>query len=163
MTDPYILTASILCREALMILRQARGGARGAWEWPTNALAVNPVEGLFGVVIYIGDDDILNGVEWFSDTHLIPAITAWGQTFRSEELGDQPMQLPLGVDAACNECLDGMAMRCVMVNNYPVREMPVPSRMGRYYDIGFDEWIEAPLSATVSFWVHTPDHEGPHG
>lgn len=152
-----MLTARLLCCEALMILRSVRHVRVTSAKLPDNAETINPVAGLFGLNILIEDADLGMKIDGFDHKHLVPTIRAWAPTFYGVELGDQPLLTPLGVMDCKTERYDGVAMRCIIIEHQPVGERNVPSREAKYYDISDDEWKEGLCSMSVSFWVHTPD------
>ncbi len=152
------LTATAICRSALLLLSKSRDAP--ACPWPSYAEPNNsPVAGLFGATAWLADDALMTDLDSFTEKVLRPLIEAWAAELRGVDLGPQYLRLPLGVMDADNARYDGIAMRCIVVADQPVGDRPVPSRQARYYDISTDEFKDAPCSMAVSFWVHTPDSE----
>lgn len=151
------LTAKALCRAALVALDRLRHTTQPE-AWPENAYRwEGGIAGLYGMHLYIGDDDLYLDLDRFCETRLIPAVAAWVQDFPGVTLGPEYLILPLGFMDAANERGSGVAMRCLIEENRPVRDHKVPSRVARYYDVSMDEFKEEPCSMCVSFWVHTSD------
>ncbi len=156
--DSPILTATMICRCALLHLETRAERIDDDASWPTWAESYGGgVEGLFGLIIFIEDDDLRMSLEAFYDSRLIPAMAAWERLFRDRELGPQLLILPKGFSGAANAVRDSISMRCLIEENRPVGDRDIPSRVARYYDITADEFKEAPCSMAISLWVHTPD------
>jgi hypothetical protein len=153
----YTLTASMLCKEALLILRGVRHIRETSDALPANAEALRPMPGLFGLLIFIEDGDLELSIDGFAEKYLVPTIRAWAPSFHNEELGDQSLMLPLGFLSVSNERYDGLAVRCIITKNHPVGDRRIPSRLAEYYEAKTDEIKVGPCSMAISFWVHTPD------
>lgn len=152
-----MLTATILARTALMLLRIMRDEATHEPVWPKWAEAVQPQKGLYGLKLWLEDADLALSVDDFAVKRLQPAMEAWIQTVRHPVLDPRYLLLPMGVAGAANERLDGMAMRCVIVENEPIRERDVPGRMAHWYDVTQDVFEDCLCAPVVSFWVHTAE------
>lgn len=155
--EPTQLTASQLCRTALISLQKARENRSAPPRPPYASRFYAPVKGLFGALAFVLDDALAMDLDDFRWQIIDPLMAAWSHELGDTEMGSEYLLLPLGVLGAANERFCGTAMRCVIVEDHPVLERDVPSRVTRYYDISTDEFKDGPCSMAVSFWVHTPD------
>lgn len=154
-----VLTANTICRAALLTLEQARGTVPTVATWPKNAEPwPGAIKGLFGMFLFIRDEDRLTTLEHFCEGLLIPAIAAWEfSELRGIELGPQMLLIPRSFLDVANVFRDGISMRCLVEENRAVGDRDIPSRVAKYYDVSTDEFKTEPCSMCVSFWVHTPD------
>jgi hypothetical protein len=149
------LSATPICREALSAFLTFRRGAVSAL--PSNSFEIKPVEGLFGLIVFIPDDDLEMSIEDFTDKHVHPVMKAWAPLFAKVDLDDRLLLLPEGVLSRANEMWRGTSMRCLIIRDTPTDNYDVPSRLTRYYDVAVDDFVEGECSMSVSFWVHTAD------
>lgn len=154
------LSASIICREAVRLLRNeishpTKGAMMGiaSFEW------TSPREGLFYESVAIADYDLEKSLGDFSEQFIWPAMRKMAKQVGNKSIGAEFMELPKGVIDAVNERFDGVALRTV-INNVPVRaEFKGWSRTISYYDLEDDAIKSGPCGIMVLFTAHEPGKE----
>lgn len=152
-----MLTATTLCRSALILLEEGRDAEPREVPWPVGAERFTGIKGLFGAFLWVSDEELQLTLDAFVKARIIPMMDAWEQDFLKADLSPEYLILPKGFMDAKNERYNGVAMRCLFEENRPTKGHDVPSRVATYYDVSMDEFKEEPCSACISFWVHTPN------
>ena len=133
-------------------------GASGAVtnrDFPKLSCFVRP--GQYGITVGIPDGSLLMPIDEFVDKFVTPAMADLVQQIGGVELSPEFLQPALGVYASVSERYDGVSMRLVIVEDYPVDNTWLfPKRVRRYYDAGIDKFLTAPTTMAIRFDVHEP-------
>jgi hypothetical protein len=155
---PSIITASMICRQALLSFSQLRNGECPPSDVPFPNLGA-PVfmPGQFGVAFGIPDEALIGTLDGLTHHYIEPAVTVLSRLAGDAELGFEHLVKPLGVWAVASEIYNGVCLRCVIVEDFAVDEVwPWSKRIRKYYDVSADEYKTGPTTMAVRFDVHEP-------
>lgn len=152
------LTASIICREAIILLRnEIRHPTQQILPYPPMFPMVEPRAGIFYANVALGENSLDLPLENFSLDLICPSMRRLYDKIREISLGGEFMELPKGVADAANERFDGLSMRVVIDDKCPWKGEPrIWRRVVEYYDIETDSFKTGPCGICCSFTVHKP-------
>lgn len=153
------LSASIINREAIRILRnELIRPTRSDGRIEPYPLQVRGRRGTYSEAIgAIGPNDRDLSLETFAGYFIAPAMRRLAKKVCGIPLGGELMELPKGGYEAAADAFDGLALRTVISETWPVKKDSGPwTRLAQYYDISTDRLKRGKCTIGIVFTVHEP-------
>lgn len=157
--NKHSLSASILCREALVLLHNMRGEEEGR-PVPSDPYRISgqhfhsKYPGQLYVYQYIHESVLYWNLEKISVKIITPMMAELNEYVKVKELSGESMEIPMGVIDAANERYASMAMRAIIAEIFSPAGVGVETTFReKFYDVANDEYIAADTVFVLRFDV----------
>lgn len=152
-----LLTISTICKEALVILAQLRKLPEPPTPIAFPKLLTPSRPKAFFSAVALPETALSSNFDDFTKTYILPPMIDLVEQAAGKELGSEGLPLPVAVYAASREVYNGVCLRTLIIEDWPVGDdWPFAKDVRRYYDVNLDEFVTGPTVTALHFTVHEP-------